>query len=64
LGLIVVDAGLEAEALRWLRQSDEREYSSVDPTSFAVMRSWSMHEALAFDGGSTSPAAGFLELRS
>src|SRR5687767_3762510 len=30
LGLIVVDAVLEAEALRWLRQHDEREYSFVD----------------------------------
>ena len=28
---------LEEEALRWLRQHDEREYSFVDATSFAYM---------------------------
>jgi predicted nucleic acid-binding protein len=28
---------LEDEALRWLRQHDEREYSFVDATSFAYM---------------------------
>jgi len=52
---------LEAEALRWLRQHDEREYSFVDSTSFAVMRKRRIHEALAFDGDFA--AAGFVELR-
>jgi predicted nucleic acid-binding protein len=48
-------------ALRWLRRHDEREYSFVDATSFALMRSLRVREALAFDGDFT--AAGFLELR-
>ncbi|MGH2617125.1 MAG: type II toxin-antitoxin system toxin 23S rRNA-specific endonuclease VapC20, partial [Thermomicrobiales bacterium] len=34
----------------------------VDATSFAVMRSLRLHEALAFDGDFS--AAGFLELRA
>jgi len=53
---------LEEEALRWLRGRDEREYSFVDATSFAVMRSLRINEALAFDGDFT--AAGFTELRA
>ncbi len=52
---------LEDEALRWLRQHDEREYSFVDATSFAYMRARRMTEALAFDGDFA--AAGFTELR-
>jgi uncharacterized protein len=52
---------LEAEALRWLRQHDEREYSFVDATSFAYMRAKGIQEALAFDGDFA--AAGFTELR-
>ncbi len=52
---------LEAEALRWLRRHDEREYSFVDATSFAVMRSMRIRRALAFDGDFA--AAGFEELR-
>jgi predicted nucleic acid-binding protein len=52
---------LEAEALRWLRQHDEREYSFVDATSFAYMRAKGIEEALAFDGDFA--AAGFTELR-
>jgi uncharacterized protein len=51
----------EDEALRWLRQHDEREYSFVDATSFAYMRSRRIQEALAFDGDFA--AAGFTELR-
>ena len=51
----------EAEALRWLRRHDEREYSFVDATSFAVMRVRRLSEALAFDGDFT--AAGFVEIR-
>jgi predicted nucleic acid-binding protein len=52
---------LEDEALRWLRQHDEREYSFVDATSFAFMRARGIEEALAFDGDFA--AAGFTELR-
>lgn len=52
---------LEDEALAWLRQHDEREYSFVDATSFAYMRSRGIEEALAFDGDFA--AAGFTELR-
>jgi predicted nucleic acid-binding protein len=48
-------------ALRWLCRHDEREYSFVDATSFALMRSLRIREALAFDGDFT--AAGFRELR-
>ena len=56
-----VSRELEEEALRWLRERDEREYSFVDATSFAVMRSLRIREALAFDGNFA--AAGFTELR-
>lgn len=52
---------LEDEALRWLRQHDEREYSFVDATSFAYMRARGIQDALAFDGDFA--AAGFTELR-
>lgn len=51
----------EDEALRWLRRHDEREYSFVDATSFALMRALRISEALAFDRDFT--AAGFVELR-
>ena len=56
-----VSEELEAQALRWLRRHDEREYSFVDATSFALMRSLRIKEALAFDGDFA--AAGFVELR-
>ena len=52
---------LEDEALQWLRQHDEREYSFVEATSFAYMRAKGIQEALAFDGDFA--AAGFTELR-
>ena len=51
---------LEDEALSWLRHRDEREYSFVDATSFALMRSLRVHDALAFGG--EFAAAGFVEL--
>ena len=53
---------LERDALRWLRRHDEREYSFVDATSFALMRSRRLRTALAFDGDFA--AAGFSELRA
>lgn len=52
---------IEEEALRWLRQHDEREYSFVDATSFAYMRAKGIRDALAFDGDFA--VAGFTELR-
>ena len=55
------DDALEAEAWVWLRRHDEREYSFVDATSFAMMRRRRIREALAFDGDFT--AAGFVEVR-
>jgi uncharacterized protein len=57
-----VSGELEGEALRWLRRHDEREYSFVDATSFALMRSLRIRRALAFDGDFA--AAGFDELRA
>lgn len=52
---------LEAEAWGWLRIHDERPYSLVDATSFALMRRKRIADALAFDGDFA--AAGFTELR-
>jgi predicted nucleic acid-binding protein len=52
----------EQQALKWLRQRDEREYSFVDATSFILMRELRIREALAFDGDFS--AAGFVELRA
>jgi uncharacterized protein len=52
---------VEAAALTWLRSHDERQYSFVDATSFAVMRAMGINRALAFDGDFA--AAGFVELR-
>jgi predicted nucleic acid-binding protein len=59
--VIGVDDEVELDALSWLRRRDEREYSFVDATSFAVMRRRRIREALAFDGDFA--AAGFVELR-
>lgn len=53
---------LEQEALEWLRRHDERDYSFVDATSFALMRKLGIREAFAFDGDFA--AAGFVELRA
>jgi uncharacterized protein len=57
-----VPGPLEEEALFWLRRHDEREYSFVDATSFALMRSLGIREALAFD--EDFAAAGFVQLRA
>ncbi len=59
--IVYVSEDLEAQALRWLRRHGEREYSFVDATSFALMRSLKIGDALAFDGDFA--AAGFTELR-
>ena len=56
-----VDEATELDAWQWLRRHDERAYSFVDATSFAVMRRLRLLEALAFDGDFS--AAGFVELR-
>jgi predicted nucleic acid-binding protein len=59
--ILRVDETAEAAAWAWLRRHDERVYSFVDATSFAVMRQLGSTEALAFDGDFS--AAGFVELR-
>jgi uncharacterized protein len=56
-----IDEGLEDEAWSWLRVHDERPYSLVDATSFALMRRTRITEVLAFDGDFA--AAGFTELQ-
>jgi predicted nucleic acid-binding protein len=61
LRLVTVSKEAEERALAWLRRHDEREYSFVDATSFVVMQSLRIREALVFDGDFT--AAGFQELR-
>ena len=61
LVIIRVDEDAEREAWAWLRRHDERVYSFVDATSFAVMRRRGILEALAFDGDFS--AAGFVEVR-
>ncbi len=57
-----IDDELEAEAWAWLRVHDERWYSFVDATSFALMRRKRITDVLAFDGDFV--AAGFNELRA
>lgn len=52
---------LEEEAWEWLARRDEREYSFVDATSFALMRKKNLQNAYAFDEDFS--AAGFVELR-
>lgn len=59
--IVHTDPTIETEAWSWLRTHDEREYSFVDATSFAVMRRRRITEALAFDGDFS--AAGFVEVR-
>jgi uncharacterized protein len=62
LRVVATPSEVEDEAWRWLRRHDERVYSFVDATSFALMRSLRIREALAFDGD--FEAAGFVELRA
>ena len=57
LTVVTVDKSAEETAWTWLRRHDERAYSFVDATSFAIMRRDRITEALAFDGDFT--AAGF-----
>ena len=59
--VVHVEAATERLARAWLRRHDERVYSFVDATSFAVMDRERLREALAFDGDFSS--AGFLEVR-
>jgi predicted nucleic acid-binding protein len=61
LEVVFTGEGLERESLNWLRRHHERPYSFVDATSFALMRTLGIREALAFDGDFA--AAGFIELR-
>ena len=62
LEVVFTGEALERDSLNWLRRHDERSYSFVDATSFALMRSLGIREALAFDGDFA--AAGFVELRA
>ena len=62
LSVVHVVPELEEAAIEWLRRHDERRYSFVDATSFALMRSLKIKDALAFDGDFS--AAGFRELRA
>src|SRR3972149_1470409 len=62
LGVAHIPETMEREALGWLRRHDERSYSFVDATSFALMRSMKIKDALAFDGDFS--AAGFRALRA
>lgn len=62
LDVVFVPEDLEDEALRWLGRHDERDYSFVDATSFAAMRSLEVAEVLAFD--EDFAAAGFRVLRA
>jgi predicted nucleic acid-binding protein len=52
---------VEERALGWLRQHDERACSFVDATSFTMMRTLQIGDALGYDGDFS--AAGFVELR-
>jgi predicted nucleic acid-binding protein len=56
-----VTAEVEEEAWQWLDKRDEREYSFVDATSFALMRKKRISQAYAFDDDFS--AAGFVAVR-
>lgn len=60
--MVFVNEEIEEQALGWLRRHDERAYSFVDATSFALMRSLRVTRALAFDEDFAS--AGFEQLRA
>jgi predicted nucleic acid-binding protein len=62
LDVVHVLEEMEDVAFAWLRRHDERRYSFVDATSFALMRSMKIKDALAFDADFS--AAGFRELRA
>jgi uncharacterized protein len=62
LEIVHVPSSMEDVAIAWLRRHDERRYSFVDATSFALMRSMKIKDALAFDEDFS--AAGFRELRA
>jgi len=62
LSVLHVEETIETEAWAWLARHDEREYSFVDATTFAVMRTRRIRRALAFDGDFS--AAGFVQVRS
>jgi uncharacterized protein len=62
LTVLTVEQDDERDAWTWLRHRDERPYSFVDATSFAIMRRLAIREAFAFDADFT--AAGFVELRA
>ncbi len=57
-----VPAADEDDAWLWLRRRDDREFSFVDATSFAIMRRRRITDALAYDDDFS--AAGFVELRT
>jgi predicted nucleic acid-binding protein len=62
LTIAFVSESLERVAWTWLRRHDERPYSFVDATSFALMQRLRIREAFAFDEDFS--AAGFVELRA
>ena len=61
LDVVAITDELEERAWTWLGGHDEREYSFVDATSFALMRAMKIKDVLAFDGDFS--AGGFWELR-
>jgi predicted nucleic acid-binding protein len=61
LDVVAITDELDERAWTWLRSHDERAFSFVDATSFALMRSMKIKDVLAFDGAFS--AAGFWELR-
>lgn len=61
LVLFSVTEEQQERAWKWLRKHDQRPFSFVDATSFEVMRSRRLREALAFDNDFA--AAGFVEVR-
>ena len=59
--LAPVSEEIEDGAVKWLRRHDERVYSFVDATSFALMRARRITQALAFD--EDFAAAGFVAVK-